>query len=332
MPHDFKRRDLLAAGGALGLLMASLRATTAQAADIAFPTQPIRVIIPFTPGGSTDFVSRGIGQPLAERWKQPFVIDNRAGAGGSIGTEELARSKPDGYTWGIGSSATIAINPHIYNQKFSTLTDLVPVVQISDAPNVLVVHPSLPVKTLAELIAYAKAEKGKLSYASNGVGTSAHLSGFVLAQQAHFEAIHIPYKGMIGVNDLLGGRVGFMFGTIPSFMQHIKAGTLRALAVSSLDRARSLPEIPTIAEQGFPGFSTSSWNGFFMPKGTPAAIVAKANRDVNQILSTPQLQDMFVDQGLNPKGKGSPADFAAFIKPEWERWRGIVKASGVTAT
>lgn len=327
LPALSRRRDVLTTATA-GLLLSALGV---RAAEPAFPNKAIRVIIPFTPGGSTDFVARAIGQPLIERWKQPFVIDNRAGAGGSIGTEELIRAKPDGYTWGIGSVATISINPHIYPQKFNTLTDLVPVVQIADAPNVLVVHPSLPVKSLSDLIGYAKAQQGQLSYASNGVGTSTHLSAFLLAQQAGFEAIHVPYKGMVGVSDLLGGRVGFMFGTIPSFIQHIKAGTLRALAVSSLDRASAMPEIPTIASQGFPGFSTSSWNGFFMPKGTPSEIVLKANREVNQILSTPQLQDMFTREGLNIKGKGTPEDFVNFIKPEWERWRNIVKASGVTA-
>ena len=323
-----RRRDMLAFS-TIGLLLTTLRV---EAADPSFPAKPIRLIIPFTPGGGTDFVARAISQPLTERWKQPFVIDNRAGAGGSIGMEELARSKPDGYTWGIGSAATITINPHVYAQKFNTLTDLVPVVHMAEAPNVLVVHPSLPARSLPELIAHAKSQQGKLSYASNGVGTSAHLSGFMLAQQADFEAIHIPYKGMVGANDLLGGRVGFMFGTIPSFMQHIKAGTLRAIAVSSLERASSLPDIPTIAEQGFPGFSTSSWSGIFMPKGTPGEIVAKTSRDVNELLAKPQLQEIFVREGLNLKTKGTPEEFAKFLKSEWERWRVIVKASGVTAT
>jgi tripartite-type tricarboxylate transporter receptor subunit TctC len=323
-----RRREVLMAG-TISLLLSSVRA---GAADAVFPTKPIRLIIPFTPGGGTDFVARAISQPLTERWKQPFVIDNRPGAGGSIGMEELARSKPDGYTWGIGSAATITINPHVYVQKFNTLTDLVPVVHMAEAPNVLVVHPSLPVRSLSDLIAYAKEQKGKLSYASNGVGTSAHLSGFMLAQQAGFDAIHIPYKGMVGANDLLGGRVGLMFGTIPSFIQHIKAGTLRAIAVSSLERASSMPDVPTIAEQGFPGFSTSSWSGIFMPKGTPVDIIAKTSRDVNAILAMPQLQEIFVREGLNLKTKGTPEEFAKFLKSEWERWRGIVKASGVTAT
>lgn len=323
-----RRREVLFASG-IGLLLTSLRVS---AESTRFPTKPIRLIVPFTPGGGTDLVARILSQPLVDRWKQPVVVENRAGAGGSIGMEALARSAPDGYTWGIGSAASITINPHIYEQKFNTLTDLVPVVQMAEGPNVLVVHPSLPVRSLAELIAYAKAQNGKFSYASNGVGTSVHLSGFLLAQQAGFEAIHVPYKGMIGVNDLLAGRVGLMFGTIPSFMPQIKAGTLRALAVSSLERSSSLPEIPTIAEQGFPGFNTSTWHGIFVPKGTPTEIVAKTNEAVSEILSTPRIQEIFLREGLNLKGKNTPDEFAKFIKTDWDHWRSIVKASGATAT
>ena len=211
--------------------------------------------------------------------------------------------------------------------NYDPLTDLVPVVQIADVPNVLVVHPSLPVKNFDEFVAYAKANPGKLNYSSTGVGTSSHLSGFMLTERMGTQATHIPYKGADALNDLLSGRIQFMFATIPSVMPHIQAGKLRALAVSSAKRSRSLPDLPTVAEKGFPGFEAGSWFGFFAPKGTPTDVITKVNQAVNDIL--PSLQAQMIREGADPVG-GSPKQFGDFTRKEYVKWKAVVKASGAT--
>lgn len=311
---------------ALALAVAATSAV-AHAAD-EYPTKPVRVVVAFTAGGTTDMLARSVSQHLSQKLKQSFVIDNRPGAGGNIGTEFVVRSPADGYTLLVDSVGPIAINQTLYKRlNYDPLKDLVPVVQIADVPNVLVVHPSLPVKNFDEFVAYAKANPGKLNYSSTGVGTSSHLSGFMLTERIGAPATHIPYKGADALNDLLTGRVQFMFATIPSVISHIQAGKLRAIAVSSARRSRSLPDLPTVAEKGFPGFEAGSWFGIFAPRGTPPAVIAKVNQAVNEAL--PSLQAQMIREGADPVG-GTPEQFGKFTQKEYLKWKEVVRASGAS--
>jgi tripartite-type tricarboxylate transporter receptor subunit TctC len=298
-----------------------------QATD--YPNKPVRVLVAFTAGGTTDILARALSQKLGEKFKQSFVVDNKPGGGGNIGTELAARAAPDGYTLIVDSVGPIAVNPSLFRKlNIDPLTDLVPVVQIADVPNVLVVNPSVPAASFDEFVAYAKANPGKLNYSSTGVGTSSHLSGFMLSKRMGAQTTHIPYKGADALNDLLAGRVQFMFATIPSVIGQIHAGKLRALAVSSARRSRSLPDVPTVAEKGFPGFEAGSWFGFFAPKGTPEPVIAALNQAVNEAL--PSLEVQLVREGADPVG-GSPAQFGQFVHKEYEKWKAIVRESGATA-
>ena len=306
----------------------SLCATSGSAQTDTYPNKPVKVVVAFSPGGTTDSLTRSVSQQLSEKLNQPFVIENKAGAGGNIGTEAVVRAVPDGYTLIVNSVGPIAVNKSLYkNMTFDPLVDLVPVVQIADVPNVLVVHPSLPVKTLAEFTAYAKSRPGELSYASTGIGTSSHLSSYMLGKTIGADPLHVPYKGAVALTDLLAGRVQFMFATIPSVIQHIRSGKLTALAVSSLQRSRALPEVPTVADSGFPGFSAGSWFGFFAPKGTPDSVIKTINQSVNEVL--PSLEAQMIREGADPVG-GSAADFGAFTQREFEKWKVIVQQSGAT--
>ncbi len=296
-----------------------------------WPAKPVKVVVAFTAGGTTDILARSVGQQLGDKLKQQFVIENKPGAGGNTGTESVVRAAPDGYTLLVGSVGPIAVNPTLYPKlAYNPLTELVPVAQIADVPNVLVVHPSVPAKTFDEFLAYAKANPGKLNCSSTGIGTSSHLSCFLLAKRASFDAVHVPYKGADALRDLIAGRVQFMFATIPSVKPHIDAGTLRAVAVSSLKRSRSLPDVPTVAERGFPGFEAGSWFGYFAPKGTPAEVVATLNKAVNEIIDVPAMQAALIKEGADPAG-GTPQQFGAFVQREYEKWRVVVKESGATA-
>jgi tripartite-type tricarboxylate transporter receptor subunit TctC len=326
------RRKALATLGAaaFGLTLTS-HVGTASAQASAWPARSVRVIVAFTAGGTTDILARAVGQQLQERLKQPFVIENKPGAGGNTGTELVVRAPADGYTLIVNSVGPIAVNPTLYPKlAYNPLVDLVPVAQIADVPNVLVVHPSLPAKTVDELIAHARANAGKLNYGSTGIGTSSHLSGYILGKRAGIDVVHVPYKGADALRDLLAGRIQFMFATIPSVKQHIDAGALRAVAVSSAKRSRSLPEVPTVAERGFPGFEAGSWFGFFAPKGTPPEVVATLNKAVNAIVEVPAFQAQMIKEGADPMG-GTPQDFAAFVQREYEKWRVVVRESGATA-
>ncbi|WP_427912409.1 Bug family tripartite tricarboxylate transporter substrate binding protein [Ramlibacter sp. MMS24-I3-19] len=316
------RRTLLLAAGAAASPLA-----LAQASD--YPNKAVKVIVAFTAGGTTDILTRAVSQKLSEQLKQPFIVDNKPGAGGNLGTEVAARSAPDGYTLIVNSVGPIAVNPTLYKKlAVNPLTDLVPIVQIADVPNVLVVNPAVPAKTLKEFVAFAKANPGKLNYGSTGIGTSSHLSGYMLGKRTGAEYTHIPYKGAEALKDLLAGRIEFMFATIPSVIQHIKAGGLRALAVTSAKRSRSLPDVPTVIESGFPNFEAGSWFGFFAPKGTPEAVIATINKAVNDAL--PSLETQLVREGADPVG-GSPEQFAKFIQKEYEKWRVVVRESGAVA-
>jgi tripartite-type tricarboxylate transporter receptor subunit TctC len=297
----------------------------------AWPAKPVRVVVAFTAGGTTDILARSVSQQLSEKLKQPFVIDNKPGAGGNLGTESVVRSAPDGYTLIVDSVGPTAVNPTLYPRlAYNPLTELVPIVQIADVPNVLVVHPSVPAKTFDEFVVYAKANAGKLNYASTGTGTSSHLSGFILGKRAAIEATHVPYKGADALRDLLAGRVQFMFATIPSVMAHINSGGLRAIAVTSAKRSRSLPDVPTVAERGFPGFEAGSWFGFFGPKGTPPEVVTALNKAVNEIIAVPAMEAQLIKEGADPVG-GTPQQFGQFVQREYEKWKLVVRESGATA-
>ena len=241
----------------------------AAAAD--YPAQPVTVIVAFTPGGTTDLLTRMVSTRLSEKLARRFVVENKPGAGGNIGTEYVVKAKPDGYTLMVNSVGPIAVNPTLYkNLPYNPITDLDAVVQIADVPNVLVVPAGAKTPNLKALIEKGKAKKGGLSYSSTGVGTSSHLASFMFMQEAKVDAVHIPYKGADALNDLLAGRNDFMFATIPSVMPHIQSGKLVPIAVSSLKRSRSLPDTPTMIELGYPGFEAGSWFGFLAPRGTPA--------------------------------------------------------------
>jgi tripartite-type tricarboxylate transporter receptor subunit TctC len=318
------RRLALLAAGCLSL---AVNPAWAQ----SYPVKPVKVVVAFTAGGTTDILARLVAQQLTDKLKQPFVIDNKPGAGGNLGTELVVRAPADGYTLLVNSVGPIAVNPTLYGKlPYNTLTDLVPVVQIADVPNVLVVHPSVPAQNMDELVAYAKANPSKLNYGSTGIGTSSHLSSFMLGKRVGFDATHIPYKGADALKDLLAGRIQFMFATIPSVMPHITAGKLRPIAVSSLKRSRSLPDVPTVVEKGFPNFEAGSWFGFFAPKGTPEAVITAVNKAVNEMLSVPAIEQQMVAQGADPAG-GTPAQFGQFTQRELDKWRTIVRESGARA-
>jgi len=321
-------RRRIATGALLAsTLLGSLAATSAARAD-EYPDKPVKVVVAFTAGGTTDILTRSVSNLLGQKFKQSFIVENKPGAGGNIGTEYVARSAPDGYTLIVDSVGPIAVNSSLNKLNYDPLVDLVPVIQIADVPNVLVVPPDLPIHNMKEFLAYAKAHSGKLNYSSTGIGTSSHLSSYMLMQLNGVLATHVPYKGADALNDLLTGRVQFMFATIPSVIGQIKAGKLRAIAVSSARRSASMPDIPSVAESGFPGFEAGSWFGMFAPKGTPPDVIAKLNTAINGML--PQLKDKMVAEGADPVG-GTAADFDKFTHAEQRKWSALIKQMNTKA-
>lgn len=316
---------------AAAVAAALLAAAPAQAQQ-DWPNRTVKIVVAFTAGGTTDILARMIGQRFADKFKQPFIVENKPGGAGNIGTEFVIRAPADGYTIMANSVGPAAVNPSLFAGKinFNAVTDLDPIGQIADVPNVLVVHPSTNIKTMEEFLKYAKANPENLNYASTGIGTSSHLSGFLLSSKAGLKAEHIPYKGAEALKDLLAGRVQFMFATIPSVIQHIKAGKLTAIAVSSKNRSRSMPEVPTVAESGFPGFEAGSWFGFFAPKNTPREVVLALNKALNEALTDKEIDARLVLDGADPK-PGTPEEFGAFVKAEYQKWAEVVKASGAKA-
>ncbi len=308
-------------------LLLSLPLAAFAQAD-TFPNKPIRIVVPFPPGGATDMVARLIATKMSEKWGSPVLIDNRAGAGGNVGSDIVAKSAPDGYTLVMGVTGSHAINTSLYSKMpYDPVADFVPISQVAVVPNVIVVHPSVPASTLAELVALAKREPGKLNYASLGNGTAAHLGMEMLKSAAGIDITHVPYKGSApAVSDLLAGQVQLMVDGLPSALPHVKAGKLRAIAVTSLHRAPTLPDLPTVAES-YPGFYADAWSGLFAPKGTPQFVVDKLSAEVQRILRLPDVREKLAALGAEPVGS-TQAEFAAHVKREIAKWAQVVKTSG----
>jgi tripartite-type tricarboxylate transporter receptor subunit TctC len=293
-----------------------------------FPDKAIRIVVPFPPGGATDAAARLVAVKMSEHWGQPVVVDNRAGAGGNVGSDLVAKAPADGYTLVMGVTGSHAINTSLYSRMpYDPVADFVAISQVAVVPNVLVVHPSVPAKNLAELVALAKKEPGKLNYASLGNGTAAHLGMEMLKAEAGVDITHVPYKGSApAVSDLLAGQVQMMVDGLPSALPHVKAGKLRAIALTSLRRSPSLPDLPTIAES-YPGFYADAWSGLFAPKGTPQPVVDKLSAEVQRILKLPEVREKLAALGAEPVGS-TQAEFAAHVKKEIEKWAKVVKTSG----
>ena len=304
-------------------------AAIAGAQATAYPTKPIRLVVPFPAGGATDILAREVAKHLTDTWGQSVVVDNRPGAGGNIGSELVAKAAPDGYTLEMGTVGTHAINASLYSKMpYDHVKDFVPVILVAGVPNVLEVNPAVPVNSVQELIAYAKANPGKLNFASSGSGTSIHLSGELFKVMAGVQMTHVPYKGSApALQDLIGGQVQLMFDNLPPSLPQIKAGKLRALAVTSATRAPALPDTPTVAEAGLPGFEASSWFGVLAPAGTPPDIVNKLNAEIAKWLTSPGAKEKLASVGANIAG-GTPEDFARHIQAETAKWAKVVKESG----
>ena len=307
-------------------LLACLPLIAAAQGD--FPNKAIRIVVPFPPGGATDAAARLVATKMSEKWGQPVVVDNRAGAGGNVGSDLVAKSAPDGYTLVMGVTGSHAINTSLYSRMpYDPVADFVAISQVAVVPNVLVVHPSVPAQSLVELVALAKREPGKLNYASLGNGTAAHLGMEMLKSAAGIDIAHVPYKGSApAVSDLLAGQVQVMVDGLPSALPHVKAGKLRAIALTSLHRAPALPDLPTIAET-YPGFYADAWSGLFAPKGTPQAVVDKLSVEVQRILQMPEVREKLVALGAEPVGS-TQAEFNAHVRREIDKWARVVKTSG----
>lgn len=294
-----------------------------------YPNRTIRLVVPFPAGGTTDILARAASQKLTESLGQPVVVDNRPGAGGNIGADMVAKSAPDGYTLLMGTVGTHAINASLYSKMpYDHVKDFTPIVLVAGVPNVLVVNPSVPVNSVGDLIKLAQAKPGAINFASSGSGTSIHLSGELFKTMAHVDMTHVPYKGSApALTDLIGGQVQVMFDNLPSSLAQIKAGKLRAVAVTSLKRAPALPDVPTISESGLPGFEASSWFGVLGPAGTPPSVVTRINSEINNWLQSPEARAQLLAQGAEAAG-GTPESFASHIRAETEKWAKVVKASG----
>ncbi|MCT9812968.1 tripartite tricarboxylate transporter substrate binding protein [Acidovorax sp. Be4] len=315
-----------------GLAVGAAVLPTSVLAQPAFPSKLITIIVPFSAGGTTDILARIVAQGLTTELGQPVVIDNRPGAGGNIGGLLASKAPADGYTLLMGTVGTHAINASLYKKMpFDPVKDFAPLTRVANVPNLLVANPKQPYKSVKELIAYAKAHPGQVNYASSGSGTSIHLSGELFKSMAKVDMVHVPYKGSApAVTDLLGNQVGIMFDNMPSAIQHVRSGKLVPLAVTTAKRSPELPDVPTIAEAGVPGYEATSWFGMLAPAATPAPIVAKLNAALVKVLAQPDVKKKINDQGAEVYSE-TPAQFAAFIKSESVKWGKVVRESGAVA-
>ncbi len=313
------------------VIVAGLSAAIAPTTVIAqeYPTKPIRWIVPYPPGGTSDVVARLVGQKLTEVWKQPVLIENRGGANGNIGTEMAAKAAPDGYTLLLVANA-LTINQSLYsNLTFDAERDFAPVTQVLGQPNVLAVHPSLPVKSVREFIALGRSQPGALNYASGGAGNNNHLAAELFARMAGIKFTHVPYKGMsLGLAALLTGEVHFSFISVVSVAPHMKSGRLRVLGVTSAERVRAMPDLPTVAEAGLPGYEATTWVGVLVPAKTPRPVVLKLNQEIVRILKTAEVNERIASTGADVVAS-TPEKFAALIRGDLKRYSELIKAIGV---
>ena len=314
------------------ILRSALFALLALAAGFAqsqqYPTKPVRIIAPFAPGGGTDFIARLIAQKLTERLGQQVIVENKPGAGGNLGAEFAVKSAPDGYTL-LLVAGSYTVNPSLYKLSFDPVNDIAPIIQLSQGPFVVAVHPSVPAHSLKELIELARREPDKLSYASAGAGSITHLASELFLDMAKIKIVHIPYKGTgPALNDTIAGSTQLIFGSVSTTLQFIKSGRLRGLAVTTPRRIPALPDLPTVAEAGVPGYEVVLWHGLVAPRGVPRAIVDRLNRDANEVLKAKDMGDLLATDGVAPKG-GTPEQFRAAIKADIERWRGVVKQANI---
>lgn len=311
-------------------LVLALTLACAGVSAQSYPSRPIRVVVPYPPGGPLDIMARAIGQKLTEAWSQPVVVDNRAGAGGNIGAELVAKSPADGYTLLMGAVATHAINPTLYGKlAYDPVKDFEPVALVAQVPNILVVNPSVPARSVKELIEVARARPGYLNFGSGSTGSTGHLAGELFNAMAGVQMVHIPYKGGApAMADLLAGQVQLMFDNLANALPNVKAGRLRALAVTTLARSPAMPDLPTIAESGLPGFDLTTWFGLMVPAGTPPEIVIKLNAGIVRALNAKDMRERLEKMGAEPPADNTPEHFAAFIRAEAAKYAKVVKESG----
>jgi tripartite-type tricarboxylate transporter receptor subunit TctC len=321
----------LAAAIVAAPLSASAQATSTSSGQ-GYPAKPITIVVPFAAGGTTDILARVIGLALNRELGQTVIVDNRAGAGGNIGAALAAKAPADGYTLFMGTVGTHAINQGLYKKlPYDPIKDFAPLSRVAMVPNVLVANPGKPYKNVKELIAYAKAHPGKVNFGSSGSGSSIHLSGELFNALAKVEMVHVPYKGSApAVTDLVGGQIDVMFDNLPSAIQHVRSGRLRPLAVTTAKRSPELPDVPTIAEAGVPGYEATSWFGMFAPANTPAPVVARLNGALLKVLADPEVKKKLAEQGAEPYSE-KPEQFAEFIRKETAKWSKVVKDSGASA-
>jgi tripartite-type tricarboxylate transporter receptor subunit TctC len=317
-------------GSTSNVFVAALLLAAGTCAAQSYPAKPIRIVVPFPAGGIADLFGRVIGQKFTEAWGQPTVVDNRPGAGGNIGADLVAKAPPDGYTLVTGSIGTHAVNVSLFSKlPYDPIRDFAPVSLIMEAEGLLVVHPSVPVKSVKELLALAKARPGQLSYASAGYGTASHLSGELFKSMAKVDMVHVPYKGNVpAITDLLTGQTSLLFATMPTVLPQVQAGRLKALAVTSSSRSPAAPELPTIAEVALPGYSVTNWIGIFAPAGTPRDVVQKLNGEIIRTMQAPDIQKRLVNEGAKFTA-GTPDQFGAFVRAEMTKWAKVVKEAGI---
>ena len=314
------------------ILRSAIFAVLALAAGLAqsqqYPTRPVRIIAPFAPGGGTDFIARLIAQKLTERLGQQVIVENKPGAGGNLGAEFAVKSAPDGYNL-LLVAGSYTVNPSLYKLSFDPVNDITPIVQLSQGPFVVAVHPSVPANNLKELIELARRQPDKLSYASAGSGSITHLASELFLDMAKIKIVHIPYKGTgPALNDTIAGSTQLIFGSVSTTLQFIKSGRLRGLAVTTPRRISALPDLPTVAEAGVPGYEVVLWHGLVAPKGVPRLIVDRLNREANEVLKAKDMGDLLATDGVAPAG-GTPEQFRAVIKADIGRWRGVVKQANI---
>ena len=313
------------------LAFGALAQSPAKNGSLPYPTRPVQIIVPFTPGTGMDILARVVGQKLSERWGQPVIVDNRPGASGNIGTDLVVKAAPDGYTLLITAN-TLVMTVSLYrNVPYDPIKDLAPVEKMAVGTMAITLNPSVPAHTLKEFVAYAKANPGKLAYGSPGVGTPQHLATELLKSEAGIDMLHVPYKGSAGaITGLLSGDVAMMSNALHAVLPQVKAGKLNAIAVGGPKRSRVAPDIPTFAESGYPDFDVDFWYGLLAPAATPKEIIAKLNQDITQVLNAPEMREKLSDQGLEPV-TGTPEQFAELIRTDLARWAKVIKTAGITA-